>query len=125
MPCFFKHSSSEVRLVVEPLLEADDAEVEVVLVELVLLLPQAAITRHAVIAADTSNIRIARRRTLVVGLTGGSFRCSGGNSTRAGGAAGAGAAAGGPHAGVTDGGRGDGSVGALHALDDDRVARVQ
>lgn len=48
MPCFFKHSSSEVRLVIEPLFAvADDAEVEVVLVELVVLLPQAAIMRHA------------------------------------------------------------------------------
>jgi hypothetical protein len=51
---------------------ADDAEVEVVPVELVLLLPQAAITRHAVITVSASNSRDACRRILVVVFTGGS-----------------------------------------------------
>jgi hypothetical protein len=77
-PCFFKHASSEVRLVVEPLVGvADDAEVEVVLVELAVLLPQAAITRDTVIAVNRSNSRDARRRILVVVCTGSlsSFGC--------------------------------------------------
>jgi hypothetical protein len=83
-PCFFKHASSEVRLVVEPLVGVvDDAEVEVevevevVLVELAVLLPQAAITRDTVIAVNRSNSRDARRRILVVVCTGSlsSFGC--------------------------------------------------
>jgi hypothetical protein len=68
--------------VVEPLVGvADDAEVEVVPVELVLLLPQAAITRHAVIAVSTSNSRNACRRILVVVFTGVPVRRSGGNQS--------------------------------------------
>jgi hypothetical protein len=44
----------------------EDAEVEVVLVE---LLPQAAITRHAAVAASKSISRDPRRRILMVGFT--------------------------------------------------------
>jgi hypothetical protein len=66
MPCFFKHAASAVRVAVEPPLEAEDGEVEVVLE----LLPQAAIARLATIAASASMIsRSARRRLLRVDLT--------------------------------------------------------
>jgi hypothetical protein len=62
MPCCFKHVSSAVRLVVEPLAVAAEDDVEVVFVLLLELLPQAAIARLAkTMAASKSVSRNARR----------------------------------------------------------------
>jgi hypothetical protein len=70
MPWFFRHATSAVRVAVEPPVEEADAEAELVLE----LLPHAASARLAVIAASAGISRVARRRVLLVGFIGGSFR---------------------------------------------------
>jgi hypothetical protein len=72
IPCFFRHATSAVRVALEPPVEAD-AEVEVVLVLLDELLPQAASARLAVIAPSAGISRSARRRVLCGGLMWGPF----------------------------------------------------
>jgi hypothetical protein len=69
MPCFFRHASSEVRLVLAPLVLAAEEDVEVV--ELLLeLLPQAAIARLArATAASKNRSRDARRWLWVMDFT--------------------------------------------------------
>ena len=59
-PCFFKHSSSAVRVALEAVTAVVDVDAEVVLV-LLLELPQAAIARLATIAASSNMSRNVRR----------------------------------------------------------------
>lgn len=69
-PCFFRHSSTAVRVAVDPLLDEADADVEVVLVE---LLPHAASARLVAIAPSAGVSRRARRRVLFLEFMTGPF----------------------------------------------------
>jgi hypothetical protein len=69
-PWLFKHCWNAVRVALDPVVEVPDADVEVVLV---LLPPQAASARLAVIAASAGITRSARRRALVENFMWGPF----------------------------------------------------
>jgi hypothetical protein len=67
MPCFFKHDSSAVRLVLEPLAAAtEEDDVEVVFELLLELVPQAAIAKLARTTAASKNMSREARRCLLV-----------------------------------------------------------
>jgi hypothetical protein len=65
-PCIFKHASSAVRLVLEPLAAATEEDVEVVFELLLELLPQAAIATLARTTAASKNMSRDARRCLLV-----------------------------------------------------------